>query len=35
MIEGRSIELEKTVLVGIINSNQNEEKSKEIGRAHV
>ena len=29
MIEGRSIELEKTVLVGIINSNQNEEKSKE------
>ena len=27
MIEGRSIELEKTVLVGIINSNQNEEKS--------
>ena len=29
MIEGRSIELEKTVLVGIINSNQNEEKLKE------
>ena len=30
MIEGRSIELEKTVLVGIINSNQNEEKSKNL-----
>ena len=29
MIEGRTIEIEKTVLVGIINSNQNEEKSKE------